>query len=128
MPQRPETDKAISELINHVSKVWQHPDDGIWEVRGGRQHFTYSKVMAWVAIDRAVHLLSGGDSPPDMLPWLRALSQRIHDEVCQRGFHPRVNAFTQYYGSETLDASVLLIPHVGFLPATDPRMQGTVAA
>jgi GH15 family glucan-1,4-alpha-glucosidase len=130
MRPHPDVFRSAKELIEYVAEVWQHPDDGIWEVRGGRKHFTYSKVMAWVAVDRAVRLLSEEGDPraADMLPWLQALRERIHDEVCQRGFHPRLNAFTQYYGSETLDASILLIPHVGFLPATDPRMQGTIAA
>src|SRR5436190_6794149 len=95
----PDAFRSAKELIEYVSEVWQHPDDGIWEVRGGRKHFTYSKVMAWVAVDRAVRLLSEGGDPraAHMLPWLRALRERIHDEVCQRGYHPRLNAFTQYY-------------------------------
>jgi GH15 family glucan-1,4-alpha-glucosidase len=88
--------------------------------------------MAWVAIDRAARSIEelgvGGEEGPSMLPHLRALRERIHQEVCERGFNPRVGAFTQYYGSDTLDASVLLIPHVGFLTATDPRVRGTVAA
>jgi GH15 family glucan-1,4-alpha-glucosidase len=86
--------------------------------------------MAWVGTDRALRLLSeqADSRAADLLPSLQVLRGRIHEEVCQRGFHPGVNAFTQYYGAETLDASVLLIPHVGFLPATDPRMQGTIAA
>jgi GH15 family glucan-1,4-alpha-glucosidase len=119
-------------LIEHVEKVWQRPDDGIWEVRGGRRHFTHSKVMAWVTIDRAVRMIDelgyGGDEGRAMLPHLRALCARIHAEVCDRGFNPRVGAFTQSYGSDAMDASILLMPHVGFLPATDPRVVGTVAA
>jgi len=119
-------------MLEHIERVWQEPDDGIWEVRGGRRHFTYSKVMAWAAIDRAVRLISelqaGGDEGQAMLSHLQTLRERIHEEVCARGFNPRVGAFTQYYGSDTLDASVLLIPHIGFLPARDPRMQATVAA
>jgi GH15 family glucan-1,4-alpha-glucosidase len=119
-------------LIEWVEQIWERPDDGIWEVRGGRQHFTHSKIMAWVAIDRAARFIEefgvGGEEGRSMLPHLRALRERIHQEVCERGFNPRVGAFTQYYGSDTLDASVLLIPHVGFLPATDPRVRGTVAA
>jgi GH15 family glucan-1,4-alpha-glucosidase len=119
-------------LLEFLDKAWQRPDDGIWEVRGGRRHFTHSKMMAWVAIDRAARTISelglGGDEGRAMLPHLEALRERIHAEVCDRGFHPRVNAFTQSYGSEELDASVLLMPHTGFLPASDPRVQGTVAA
>ena len=119
-------------LIEHVERIWQRPDDGIWEVRGGRRHFTHSKLMAWVAVDRTVKLIEeykdGGDEAARMLPHLRGLRERIHDEVCERGYNPRMNAFTQYYGGETLDASVLLIPTAGFLPASDPRVQGTVRA
>ena len=118
-------------MIDHIDRVWQHPDDGIWEVRGGRRHFTHSKVMAWVAIDRAVRLFEEFDfdqAAHEALPHLRALRGRIHEEVCQRGFHPGVQAFTQSYGSEALDASVLLIPHFGFLPASDPRVKSTVNA
>jgi GH15 family glucan-1,4-alpha-glucosidase len=119
-------------VFEHIERVWQHPDDGIWEVRGGRRHFTHSKVMAWVAIDRAVRSIEelgmGGDDGRQMLPHLAALRERIHAEVCERGFNPRVGAFTQSYGSDQMDASVLVIPAYGFLPARDPRMLGTVAA
>jgi GH15 family glucan-1,4-alpha-glucosidase len=119
-------------LFEYVERVWQHPDDGIWEVRGGRRHFTHSKVMAWVAVDRAARAIEelgmGDDEGRRMLPHLAALRERIHGEVCERGFNPRVGAFTQSYGSEQLDASVLVIPHYGFLPARDPRMLATVAA
>jgi GH15 family glucan-1,4-alpha-glucosidase len=119
-------------LIEFVESAWQRPDDGIWEVRGGRRHFTHSKLMAWVAIDRVVRgieeLAVGGAEGREMLPHLQTLRERIHSEVCERGFNPRVGAFTQSYGSEALDASVLLMPHTGFLPASDPRVRGTVAA
>ena len=108
-------------LLEFLEKAWQRPDDGIWEVRGGRRHFTHSKVMAWVAIDRSVRSIEelgmGGDEGRAMLPHLSALRERIHAEVCERGFNPKVGAFTQSYGSEALDASVLVIPHFGFLPA-----------
>ena len=91
-------------VVEHLSQVWQHPDNGIWEVRGGRRHFTYSKIMAWVAIDRSVRLIEefgdGGAEGRRMLPHLRALRERIHEEVCERGFHPGVQAFTQYYGAK----------------------------
>jgi GH15 family glucan-1,4-alpha-glucosidase len=119
-------------LFEFIDRAWQRPDDGIWEVRGGRRHFTHSKMMAWVAIDRAARAISefgsGGDEGRAMLPHLEALRERIHGEVCERGFNPRVGAFTQSYGSDALDASVLLMPHTGFLPARDPRVMGTVAA
>ncbi len=123
---------AVVELMKFIEDAWQRPDDGIWEVRGGRRHFTHSKVMAWVAVDRVARWINefgaGGDEGRRMLPHLAALAERIHNEVCERGFNPSVGAFTQSYGSTNLDASVLLIPHVGFLPGSDPRVQGTVAA
>jgi GH15 family glucan-1,4-alpha-glucosidase len=119
-------------MVESLRRIWQQPDEGIWEVRGGRKHFTFSKVMAWVAFDRAVRLIeefgSGGGAGLEVLPLLRGVRERIHDEICDRSFNPRIGAFTQSYGSETLDASVLLMPHVGFLPASDPRLRGTVAA
>jgi len=114
-------------MLDHLAEIWRQPDDGIWEVRGGRQHFTYSKVMAWVAFDRAVKANEefGIEGPVDQ--W-KAVRQQIHDDICQNAFNSKVGAFTQYYGADTLDASVLLMPLVGFLPASDPRVQGTVAA
>jgi GH15 family glucan-1,4-alpha-glucosidase len=122
----------LSRVIEFLERVWQREDDGIWEVRGGRRHFTHSKVMAWVAVDRAARAIEelaiGGDEGRGMLPHVHALRERIHAEVCERGFNPSVGAFTQSYGSDALDASVLLMPHFGFLPATDPRVVATVAA
>jgi GH15 family glucan-1,4-alpha-glucosidase len=119
-------------MMKGLNQLWQQPDEGIWEVRGGRRHFTFSKVMAWVAFDRAVRMIEefgiGGETGLEMLPQLRGLRERIHDEVCERSFNPRVGAFTQSYGSDTLDASVLLMTHAGFLPASDPRVIGTVTA
>jgi GH15 family glucan-1,4-alpha-glucosidase len=124
--------KLGAEIAAFLEEAWQRPDDGIWEVRGGRRHFTHSKVMAWVAFDRLVRAIeefgSGGEQATKDLPHWRALRERIHAEVCERGFNPRVGAFTQSYGSDLLDASVLVIPHFGFLPGTDPRVRGTVAA
>jgi GH15 family glucan-1,4-alpha-glucosidase len=132
LPEHEHGSHLMRELVPFIEKAWQRPDEGIWEVRGGQRHFTHSKVMAWVAIDRAVGFIEqynvGGESLRPMLPRLRTLRERVHEEICERGFNPRVGAFTQYYGGETLDASCLLIPHYGFLPADDPRMQGTVAA
>jgi GH15 family glucan-1,4-alpha-glucosidase len=119
-------------MLQGLRDLWQQPDEGIWEVRGGRRHFTYSKVMAWVTIDRSIRLIEefglGGEAGLQTVPELRGLRERIHDEVCERAFNPRIGAFTQSYGSETLDASVLLMAHVGFLPPSDPRIRGTVAA
>jgi GH15 family glucan-1,4-alpha-glucosidase len=122
----------LRKTVEFVESAWQHPDDGIWEMRGGRRHFTHSKIMAWVVFDRSIKAISefgaGGYEGAQWLPHLRALRERVHAEICQRGFNPHLNTFTQSYGSEALDASLLLIPHVGFLPASDPRVQGTVAA
>lgn len=114
-------------LLGTLATLWMLPDEGIWEVRGPRQHFTHSKVMAWVAFDRAVKAVEerGNEGPVDT--W-RAIRDQIHAEVCTRAFDPQANAFMQAYGSPQLDASVLLLPLVGFLPAEDPRIQGTLAA
>jgi GH15 family glucan-1,4-alpha-glucosidase len=114
-------------LVEFVESAWQEPDEGIWEVRGPRRLFTHSKVMAWVALDRAVKAVErfGLEGPVER--W-RAVRGAIHDDVCRNGFDRELGAFVQYYGAKLLDASLLMIPLVGFLPATDPRMLGTVAA
>jgi GH15 family glucan-1,4-alpha-glucosidase len=114
-------------LIEHLATIWDQPDDGIWEVRGGRKHFTHSKVMAWVAFDRAVRSIEefGLAGPVDR--W-RVIRDSIHKQVCDQGFDDEQNAFVQSYGVSALDASLLLIPMVGFLPASDPRVRGTLAA
>jgi GH15 family glucan-1,4-alpha-glucosidase len=114
-------------LLEFLEGHWQEPDEGIWEIRGPRRQFTHSKVMAWVALDRGVKAveLAGLEGPVDR--W-RALRREIHDEVCREGFDPERDAFVQSYGGKQLDASLLLIPLVGFLPASDPRMKATVAA
>ena len=114
-------------LLEFLESNWREPDEGIWEIRGPRRHFTHSKVMAWVALDRAVKAveLAGLDGPVER--W-RALSREIHDEVCREGYDDERDTFVQSYGDQRLDASLLLIPLVGFLPATDPRIKGTVAA
>src|SRR5205085_2352615 len=105
---------------------WDKPDEGIWEVRGPRQHFVHSKVMAWVAFDRAVRAVEEfRRDGVDTSPW-KAARQAIHDQVCEQGFSKKKNAFTQAYGSEALDASVLMMPLVGFLPAADPRVKSTL--
>ena len=114
-------------LIEHLEQIWQEPDEGIWEVRGPRRHFTYSKVMAWVAFDRAVKSVEQFGLPGPVEHW-REVRERIHEEVCRKGFDPKRNAFVQSYGSTELDASLLQIPCTGFLPCTDPRVQGTVEA
>ncbi len=114
-------------LVDVVEARWHEPDEGIWEVRGGRRQFTHSKVMAWVGVDRAIRSVEmfGFDGPVDR--W-RALRDEIHAEVCREGYDDEVGAFVQSYGSKDLDAAALLIPLVGFLPAHDPRVVGTVAA
>ena len=114
-------------LMKHLEKIWTEPDEGIWEVRGGRQHFTHSKVMAWVAFDRAVKSMEqfGLEGPVDR--W-RAVRDQVHASVCKEGFDAGQGSFVQAYGSKELDASLLLIPGVGFLPPEDPRVRGTVAA
>jgi GH15 family glucan-1,4-alpha-glucosidase len=114
-------------LIFHLEKIWREPDEGIWEVRGGRRHFTHSKVMAWVAFDRAVRSIEEFGLEGPLERW-RDVRAAIHDEVCARGFDANENTFVQSFGDATLDASLLLIPIVGFLPPDDPRVQGTVAA
>jgi GH15 family glucan-1,4-alpha-glucosidase len=114
-------------LLEHLGTIWQEPDEGIWETRGGRQHFTFSKVMAWVAFDRAIRSaeMFKLDGPLD--EW-RATRAQIHAEVCEKAWNAELDAFSQYYGSDQLDASVLLLPMLGFLPPHDPRIKGTVAA
>jgi GH15 family glucan-1,4-alpha-glucosidase len=114
-------------LVEHVRAVWRDPDDGIWEVRGPRRHFVHSKVMAWVAIDRWCHLIGRLGLDDDDVPW-QDLRDEIHADVCAHGFDPALGSFTQYYGSGTLDASLLMIGLVGFLPPTDPRLLGTIQA
>jgi GH15 family glucan-1,4-alpha-glucosidase len=114
-------------MLDHLATIWREPDDGIWEVRGGRQRFTYSKVMAWVAFDRALKLAEEFGLEGPVADW-KAQRQEIHDDICAKAFNSNIGAFTQHYGADALDASVLLMPLVGFLPASDPRVQGTVAA
>jgi GH15 family glucan-1,4-alpha-glucosidase len=114
-------------LIEHLEQIWQGADDGIWEVRGGRRQFTHSKVMAWVALDRSVRDAERFELQAPLDRW-RQLRDRIHATVCEQGFDRTKNSFTQSFGGQELDASLLMIPVVGFLPADDPRMLGTVAA
>jgi GH15 family glucan-1,4-alpha-glucosidase len=114
-------------LMGFVEAHWREPDQGIWEVRGPRRHFTHSKVMAWVAVDRAVKAVERFGLKGPLERW-RALRAAIHDDVCGSGFSVARNAFVQHYGGDALDASLLMIPLVGFLPATDPRVVGTLEA
>ncbi|MDB6153752.1 MAG: glycoside hydrolase 15-related [Chthoniobacteraceae bacterium] len=114
-------------LVDFVIRHWKDPDEGIWEVRGPRRDFTHSKVMAWVALDRAVKAVEGFNLPGDLEKW-RAVRDEMHREICARGFNEKRGAFTQFFGSDLLDASTLLLPLVGFLPANDPRILGTINA
>ena len=119
--------RTATGLLDFQESHWSQPDEGIWEVRGPRRHFTYSKVMAWVAVDRLIRLAEHLHLPADLDRW-QPMRATIHREVCEKGYHPRVGAFTQSYGSEALDASILRLPLVGFLPADDARVVSTLAA
>jgi GH15 family glucan-1,4-alpha-glucosidase len=114
-------------LLEHLETCWQGPDEGLWEVRGPRRHFTYSKMMCWVAFDRSIKAVEefGRDGPVEHWRELRAA---IHEDVCRRAWRPKLGYFAQSYGSDELDASLLLMPCTGFLPASDPRVQGTIEA
>ncbi|CAM3905392.1 glycoside hydrolase family 15 protein [Nocardiopsis rhodophaea] len=114
-------------LVNYLEWCWDEPDEGLWEVRGPRQHFVHSKVMAWVAADRAVRAIEEFGKEGPIERW-KALRDTIHAEVCEYGYDARRNTFTQYYGSKELDAALLLLPEVGFLPYSDPRIVGTIEA
>ena len=126
--ERPAWDLLIS-LMDFLEKNWQRPDEGIWEVRGGPKHFTHSKMMAWLAFRRAVQLVEEHGCPAeDRLGRWRAARDEIHREVCERGYSAKKNSFTQFYGSDALDSSLLMMPLMGFLPLEDKRVRGTVAA
>ncbi|MCA1505307.1 glycoside hydrolase family 15 protein [Bradyrhizobium sp. NBAIM02] len=114
-------------VLNHLAEVWDRPDHGIWERRGQPKHYVFSKVMIWVAFDRGIKSAETFGFKAPLLHW-RALREAIHRDVCNRGFDAEENAFVESYGSKMLDASVLLLPAVGFLPADDPRIRGTIAA
>lgn len=115
----------LARLANYVKRTWTEPDDSIWEVRGGRRHFVYSKFMAWVAIDRAIRLVENLSLPAPLKRWT-VLRDRIRRRVESGGIDPATGAFVQAFGSSTLDASALLIPDVRFLPKKDPRVRATV--
>ncbi|MBD9729615.1 glycoside hydrolase family 15 protein [Streptomyces caniscabiei] len=129
LPDKPDMWRMQCALMEYLRTAWRKPDEGLWEVRGPRRHFTHSKVMCWVAADRAVRTLE--DDPTltggDLEGW-RALREEIHREVCERGYDAERGTFTQSYGSRELDAALLLIPLMGFLPPDDPRVVGTVDA
>ncbi|TQJ87183.1 glycoside hydrolase family 15 protein [Streptomyces sp. SLBN-31] len=128
LPPRPHMWSIQRALMDWLCAEWRQPDEGLWEVRGGRRHFVHSKIMVWVAADRAVRTLEeepelGGD-----LDRWRALREEVHREVCEKGYDAERNTFTQSYGSRELDAALLLIPRLGFLPPDDPRVTGTIEA
>jgi GH15 family glucan-1,4-alpha-glucosidase len=125
-----ETDwRMQAALVNFLETKWEEPDEGIWEVRGGRRQFTHSKMMAWVAFDRGVKLIEHCDCAADgRLERWRKIRDEIHEQVCAQGYNPTKKAFTQVYGSEELDASLLMMPLVGFLPAADERVRNTIEA
>ncbi|MBC2866521.1 glycoside hydrolase family 15 protein [Streptomyces mexicanus] len=128
LPSKPHMWAMQRALLDFLQRSWRRPDEGLWEVRGGRRHFVHSKVMVWVAADRAVRTLEADPSlRGDPQGW-RALREEVHREVCEKGYDPERNTFTQSYGSRELDAALLLIPRVGFLPPDDPRVTGTVDA
>jgi GH15 family glucan-1,4-alpha-glucosidase len=116
-------------LVEFLESNWDQPDEGIWEVRGGRKHFTHSKMMAWLAFDRAVKLVEKcGCSGDQHVERWKKIRDQIHAQVCERGYNAAKRAFTQVYGSDALDASLLMMPLTGFLPATDERVRGTIEA
>jgi GH15 family glucan-1,4-alpha-glucosidase len=117
----------LRSMVEHLETIWQEPDEGIWETRGGRQHFTYSKLMVWVAFDRAIKAagLLHANAPVERWQKVRA---KIHEEICSQAYNEKLGSFVQSYGSEHLDASLLLMPMTGFLPAEDPRVRGTLKA
>ena len=128
LPPNQHGDAIAFVSLRHLAKIWDQPDEGIWEVRGPRQHFTHSKVMVWVAFDRMVKMLEQRGSTGRALPRWQQLRERIHEDICSKAFDPELGSFVQAYGSKALDASLLLLPLVGFLPPSDPRIVGTVKA
>ena len=127
MPPAEHAQTVARHVIRWLGEHWQDPDDGVWEVRGGRKQFVHSKVMAWVAVDRVLKFAKEMELEQEV-DNLTKLATTMHEEICREGYDAKRNTFTQYYGSTQLDASLLLIPQVGFLPPEDPRVIGTVEA
>ncbi|WP_030021359.1 glycoside hydrolase family 15 protein [Streptomyces monomycini] len=128
LPSKPHAWNIQRSLLDFLESHWHEPDEGLWEVRGPRRHFVHSKIMAWVAADRAIKAVeSDPELEGDVARW-RAMRDEVHREVCEKGYDAERNTFTQSYGSDLLDAATLLIPRLGFLPADDPRVVGTVDA
>jgi GH15 family glucan-1,4-alpha-glucosidase len=115
------------EFLSHLARIWHEPDEGLWEVRSGREHFTHSKAMAWLAFDRAIRSAENFKLAGPISEW-REIRDRIHADVCARGFDASLGTFVRAYGSKELDASLLLLPAIGFLPPNDPRIVATIAA
>ncbi|WP_424214977.1 glycoside hydrolase family 15 protein [Streptomyces sp. BI20] len=128
LPSEAHAWRVQTALLEYLERTWREPDEGLWEVRGPRRHFTHSKVMAWVAADRAVRSLEREPGLEGDAERWRAMRDEVHREVCERAYDPERNTFTQSYGSEELDAATLLIPRTGFLPPDDPRVLGTIEA
>ncbi|MFB6713695.1 MULTISPECIES: glycoside hydrolase family 15 protein [unclassified Streptomyces] len=128
LDERPHAWNLQLSLLGFLESTWREPDEGLWEIRGQRRHFVHSKVMAWVAADRAVRSLEKNPSLAGDADRWRVMRDAVHREVCEKGFDPVRNTFTQSYGSRNLDAATLLIARTGFLPPDDPRMIGTVDA
>ncbi len=114
-------------LLAHLESIWKEPDEGMWEVRGGRRQFTVSKAFCWMAFDRSIKDVEEYELPGPVERW-RSVRDEIHETICREGFSQTKNSFTQAFGSEALDAGLLLLPVIGFLPADDPRIVATVAA
>lgn len=127
IPVNQDSWRIETKMIEFVCEHWHEPDEGIWEVRGPRRHFTHSKLMAWVALNCAIDAVRLFALPGDLVHWVK-LRDQIHAEICDKGFNKKINSFVQSYGSSSLDASLLMMGHVGFLPPDDPRMIGTVEA
>ena len=127
LPEEKDAWNVVLELLDHLAKIWDQPDDGIWEMRGGRRQFTHSKIMAWVAFDRAIRMVREFNHPGPAESWEKIRAE-IHAQVCEQGFDRERNSFVQYYGGKTVDAALLLIALTGFLPPEDPRVAGTVKA
>jgi GH15 family glucan-1,4-alpha-glucosidase len=119
--------RLLRHLVGFTAENWKLPDEGIWEMRGPRRHFTHSKVMAWVALDRGIKIAEQFGLEGDLATW-RAAREEVHQSVCREGYNEQRKSFTQFYGSDQLDASLLMMPLVGFLPANDPRMRNTIEA
>jgi len=119
--------QAMILLLDHLETIWNDPDEGIWETRGGPRQFTYSKMMAWVAFDRAILIAEKLGCKAPVARWQK-LRDTLHEQICDKAFDSKKNSFVQYYGSDQLDAALLLMPLVGFLPASDPRVRGTIEA